>query len=319
MKILFIALIFIAAFLLVLAVYGLLTGKRSRVTARVRRMVVEPAEAVKEEAAAAEAGLPVRGRSQQRYILLDGYFQSLGKRLAAAGVLFRPQEFFLISLFLALLVILLLYLMKANLLLVLAAGAAAYFLPLVFLNTLHAKRRRIMNSQVGDMVLLLSNYLRAGHGFVQAMEMVSREMLPPLADELKRFIKDTTLGVSLEEALADLERRTADDDLAMVITAIQIQHQVGGNLAEVLDNINHTIRERIRLKGEVRTLTAQGRLTAIVLCGLPVFVGFMISIVSPQLLSVLFTERAGQFMLMGAVAAQLAGILVIRRIVRVDI
>jgi tight adherence protein B len=149
--------------------------------------------------------------------------------------------------------------------------------------------------------------------------LVSWELQSPLSDELKIFTKDMNLGASFTVALDDLEKRTKDEDLGLVITAIQINHQIGGNLAEILDNISFTIRERLRLKGEIKTLTAQGRMTAIVICLLPVGVALVISLMNPEFMSLLYTNPIGQGMLVLAMLMELVGILIIRKIIAIEV
>ena len=118
--------------------------------------------------------------------------------------------------------------------------------------------------------MLLANSLRAGSSFLQSVEMVCREAQPPISTEFSRVIREVNLGLPLDDALANLGRRMKSDDLDLMITAIAIQHQVGGNLAEILDTIAYTIRERVRIKGEIKTLTAQQRMSGYVVGFLPV-------------------------------------------------
>ncbi|HAU32102.1 MAG: hypothetical protein XD78_0946 [Desulfotomaculum sp. 46_296] len=269
-----------------------------------------------------------KARVPKKYLVLERYFQKLSGRLERAHLLYLPGEFILLSLSCAVLFALILIcaaVLTINakpvilVLFALIGGITGFTLPLLFLSSREKKQRNLLSSETGNMVLLLANYLRAGHSFTKAIEQVSHEVSSPLSEELKKFVKDLNLGGSLTEALDELENRTSDEDLGLVITAILIHHQVGGNLAEVLDNINQTIRERIRLKGEIKTLTAQGRLSAIIISLLPIVVGIVLSILNPAFVQVLFTEPAGRIMLTIAIFSEITGILLINRIIKIKV
>jgi tight adherence protein B len=270
-------------------------------------------------------------KAPKTFPIFSSYLDWLAVKLERARLLYRPYEYFLLALGTALLSALLMFLAVRHsfqvmgwgaveyIFMVMAGGITGFIIPHVYLSMREGKQRHLLNSQVGDMIMLLGNYLRAGHSFTRAMQFISREAPPPMADELKRFAKDATLGRSIEEALTGLEKRTGDKDLAMVITAIRIQHDVGGNLAEILDKINHTIRERVRLRGEARTLTTQGRLTGVIISVLPVVVGLIIFLLHPDFIRILFVSFEGRIMLLMALFAELTGVLVIRRMLDIEV
>ncbi len=151
------------------------------------------------------------------------------------------------------------------------------------------RRLRAFNDQLGDTITLLANSLRSGYSLLQSMELVARESPPPVSEEFRRVIQEVGLGFSTQEALANLLRRVPSDDLDLMITAINIQHEVGGNLAQILDTIGHTIRERIRIKGEIRVLVAQQRISGYVVAALPFALGVILSFISPEFMKPLFT------------------------------
>ena len=132
-----------------------------------------------------------------------------------------------------------------------------YWLPKFWLGRRKSKRLKAFNSNLADTIMLLANSLRAGSSFLQAVEMIVRETQPPISTEFGRVIREVNLGLPLDDALGNLSRRVRSDDLDLMTTAIAIHHTVGGNLAEILDSIAYTIRERVRIKGEIKTLTAQ--------------------------------------------------------------
>lgn len=163
------------------------------------------------------------------------------------------------------------------------------FIPNIYLSIRARQRVASFNNQLGDTISLMANSLRSGYSFLQTLDLVAREAPEPVSSEFRRVVQEVGLGRSTEEALAGLMRRLPSDDLDLLITAVNIQHEVGGNLAQVLDTIGHTIRERVRIKGEIRTLTAQGRISAYVVTGLPIFLGIFISVLNPDYMSPIFT------------------------------
>ncbi len=163
------------------------------------------------------------------------------------------------------------------------------FLPDLYVNLRAAQRVKAFNNQLGDVITMMANALRGGYSFLQTLDMVSREAPAPASVEFRRVVQEVGLGRSTEEALQNLLRRVPSDDLDLLITAVSIQMEVGGNLAQVLDTIGHTIRERVRIKGEISTLTAQGRISSWIITGLPVGLAMFITVVNPSYMAPLFT------------------------------
>lgn len=170
----------------------------------------------------------------------------------------------------------------------LAGGAIGYFAPGWYLKWRIRGRIKKFVNQLGDTITLMANALRAGYSLLQAMDMVSRETPPPIADEFRRVVREIGLGIGHQEAMAHLMRRIPSDDLDLMISAINIQHEVGGNLAQILDVIGLTIRERIRIKGEIGVLTAQQSISGYVISALPVVLGGVLFLVSPSYISQMF-------------------------------
>lgn len=171
----------------------------------------------------------------------------------------------------------------------LIAGVLVSFVPDMYVSFRSKGRIKAFNNQLGDTITMMANSLRGGYSFLQTLDMVSREAPPPVSDEFKRVVQEVGLGRTTEEALDNMLRRVPSEDLDLLITAVNIQHEVGGNLAQILDSIGHTIRERVRIKGEIRTLTAQGRLSGYVITFLPIALGAYISLVNPDYMAPLFT------------------------------
>lgn len=181
------------------------------------------------------------------------------------------------------------------------------------------KRLNNFQRQLADCLSLVANSLRAGFSFLQTMEIISREMEPPMSTEFERVMRDTSLGKSLDEALHDMDERVGSADFSLVVTAVLIQQQVGGNLATILDTIRSTITERIRIRREVNTLTAQGKMSGIVLACIPVALALFFYISSPEYLTPLLTTDIGKIAIIGTVFLVIVGFIIIRKIVDIKV
>ena len=192
-------------------------------------------------------------------------------------------------------------------------------LPRLWLNTSQKKKRRKFNNQLADALLVLSNSLRAGFSLLQAMEMVSQEMSNPISEEFHLALREMTYGTPTETALIHLSERVGSDVLDLLVTAMLIQRQAGGNLAEVLQNIHATIQDRLRIQQEIKTLTAQGRMSGYIIAALPFGIAAVLSVLNPSYLSVLFTNRIGWAMLGGGIISQFIGFIIIRKIITIEV
>jgi tight adherence protein B len=201
----------------------------------------------------------------------------------------------------------------------------AYF-PRWYLGYRQKKRVKAFASQLPDTITLLANSLRAGSSFLQGVELVTREARPPISEEFERVVREMSLGVALQPALNNMARRVKSEDLELMVTAINIQSQVGGNLATVLDSIAFTIRERIRIQGEIQTLTAMQRYSGYVITLLPVGLGGILFLISPSYISAMLDkppELLGLpmgvvFFIVGLISMGI-GYLLIRRIVDIKV
>jgi tight adherence protein B len=209
----------------------------------------------------------------------------------------------------------------------LVVGAFIGFLiPRFWLGRRRASRLSAFNKQLPDTITLIANALRAGSSFLQAIEMVVREAQPPITIEFGRVVREVNLGLAFDAALENMVRRVRSDDLELMTTAITIQHQVGGNLAEILDSIAFTIRERVRIKGEIRTLTSQQRLSGYVVAALPIGLIAFLFVLSPSFLDPMFKKPpaiaglpAGIVILAIAGLSMFMGFMAIRRIVDIEV
>ena len=192
-------------------------------------------------------------------------------------------------------------------------------LPAIVLQFYRSRRHDRISKQLAETLTLISNSLRSGFAFTQAVELAAKQIQPPLADELERFLHDVSLGAPTDVALQQMADRSGSYDLDMMVSTIVIQRNTGGNLSEILDNVAETIRERDRLQSEIRSLTASQRFTGLILSIYPVFLGMLFFIIMPDVWKVLFTEGFGRFLLIIAGVLQVLGIVTIRRILKREV
>jgi len=199
------------------------------------------------------------------------------------------------------------FLGNKSLVLAIAGGILGGFIPGMYVN--RQKKRRLVrfNDQLSDMLNLVVNGLRAGYSTMQAMESVSKELPSPINDEFRRVVQEMQLGVSMERALDNLLRRIPSDDLDLIITAINVQREVGGNLAEILDTISYTIRERVRIKGEIRVLTTQVMYSGRFLAFMPLIVIAILYLINRPYMMEFFNESSG---ICGYIALGVAAVLI---------
>jgi tight adherence protein B len=202
-----------------------------------------------------------------------------------------------------------------------AVGAAlgTYVLPILYLTRRRNKRLKKLTGQLPDVFELLGQALRAGNSLATAMQVVAKELPDPAGTEFGRVFHEQNLGLKIEDALKNMADRTGVLDVRFFVTAVLIQRQVGGDLAEVLDKIGAVIRERLQLFGTVQALTAEGRLSGYVLLGLPVLIFVILMYVNPEYMSLLYTDPTGKTVLTVAIVMQLMGWALIKKIVNIKV
>lgn len=276
--------------------------------------------------AQAEAAEPAAGRNGLKAILgevdarleTQDFSRRLQDRLRRAGLKLLPTEFLFFQICAAGLAM--------TLSLVAFDGAAwwllglmGFLLPIWWLGFRERQRLKLFEGQLPDALGLIANSLRSGYSFLQALEVVGREMPEPISRELGQVLRENKVGIPLEEALAGLARRVNSPDLDLVITAVLIQRQVGGNLAEIVEKIAMTIKQRLQLLGQVRALTAQGRLSGWIVALLPVGLGLVLNAVNPEYIKPLFTHPLGWMMLGVGAVMQTIGMVVINKMVQMEV
>jgi tight adherence protein B len=254
-----------------------------------------------------------------RALARRGVGSYISTQLARANLKFTVGEFIALDIILVIGAGLGTFLWRGDLIVTAIGVVAGFALPWVYVTLMRGRRLRAFNDQLGDTLNLMVNSIRAGYSILQAMEAVSEEMGSPICDEFGRVVREVQLGLTLEQGLDNMLRRITSDDLDMMVTAIKVQREVGGNLAEVLDSISYTIRERVRIKGDIRSLTAYGRGAGNLLTAVPVILSVIIYLITPDFMSLLFTDRCGWMMLGFAVLGIILGYVVISKIVDIEV
>jgi tight adherence protein B len=198
-------------------------------------------------------------------------------------------------------------------------GVIGYLLPSFYVKYRIGKRLKAFNNQLGDTLTLLSNAIKAGYSFAQAIDTVAKNAVPPIADEFGRAVREMNLGGSPDEALQNITKRIVSADFDLVATAYSIHRTVGGNLAEILDNIAYTIRERVRIKGEIATLTAQARASGTLITFLPIVLAAFMYFVTPTYFRPMFENFVGWILLVIGGFMIFVGNLIIRRVVAIEV
>ena len=257
---------------------------------------------------------------------------NLSRELARADLRLKPSEYLfiwagsIIGLPVAMFILSFFLPALGSPLALLIGAFIGFLLPRFWLNRRKGGRLNAFNKQLPDTITLIANALRAGSSFLQAIELVVRESRPPISTEFSRVIREVNLGLPFDQALENMVRRVRSDDLELMATAIAIQHQVGGNLAEILDSISYTIRERIRIKGEIRTLTAQQRLSGYVVGFLPIALAGFLFVAAPGFMDPMFANPpaiaglpAGVIILIFGGIMMFIGFMLIRKIVDIEV
>ncbi len=244
-------------------------------------------------------------RFGRRFAEARGFSGRVDAELEAAGVSVRSGEFVVLSVAAALVGVVLGAALLRNPLLALATGAVAGAGPTIALRMAMKSRAEKLREQLPDVLTIMASSLRAGHSFMQSLDAVAKEIAQPAATEFQRVVSEIRLGRPADDALEALAERVGSPDFRWAVLAVNIQREVGGNLAEILDNVADTLRERAQMRRQVRVLTAEGRLSAWVLTALPLTIAVYMFITNPEYIGLLVTAKLGIIML--SVAVGLSG------------
>jgi tight adherence protein B len=248
---------------------------------------------------------------------------SVAEQLVRADLKLRTSEFFMIQIASTVLLVLIAGLRFGFTLgsvpELFIAGFIGYIIPGRYVKYRIGRRLRAFNNQLGDTLTLLSNAIKAGYSFAQAIDTVAKNAVPPIADEFGRAVREMNLGGSPDEALQNITKRVESPDFDLVATAYSIHRTVGGNLAEILDNIAYTIRERVRIKGEIATLTAQARASGTLITFLPIVLAVFMYFVTPTYFRPMFDNFIGWILIAIGCFMIFIGNLIIRRVVAIEV
>jgi tight adherence protein B len=308
----------LAVVMLILALLGG-GGEETQVERRLGRYVQGEERAPSEENIEEEAKRLSRlTEGLNKAIEKRTFATNISARLAQASVKLTVAEYLILN-FISIVVLGGIAFLIFRNFLTITGFVAGFFLPKIVLNVLKARRLRKFNDQLADTINLLVNGIRSGYSMPQAMETVANDMPEPVSEEFRRVGIEIGLGVPLQDALDNMLRRVNSADLDLMITAIKVQHEVGGNLAEILDTISHTIRERVRIQGEIKTLTAQGEITGYVLSGLPFAITGILFLLNREYMGRMFTTTCGWIMSGVAMTIIVLGFFVMRKIVQIEV
>ena len=255
----------------------------------------------------------------ERFATSQGFGEKLDAQLEAAGISLRSGEFVVATVGAGLVAAVVAAAMLQNVLLAAVLGVVGALVPTVLLRTALSRRADKMREQLPDVLTIMASSLRAGHSFLQALDTTAREIQAPANVEFKRLVSEIRLGRPAEDALEALADRVGSPDFRWAVLAVNIQREVGGNLAEILDNVSDTLRERAMMRRQIRVLTAEGRLSAWVLAILPFAIALYMFAVNPKYISLLFTKQVGLVMLGVGGVLMVLGILWMRKIVDIDV
>ncbi len=254
----------------------------------------------------------------ERVIQKFAFARALDSQLERANVRVSVREWVLIWGGIVVVAALLGWLISGSVLGMIMLGATGFLAPRFWISHRIEQRRQKFNDQLTDVLRMLVSSLQAGHGILQAIQTVAQELPPPAGEEFDRVVREVSLGYSMDEALRRLSERMHSDDLDLIVTAINIQSEVGGKLSDILQNISDTITERVRLKGEIAVMTSQQRMSGYVISGMPFILAVIISVINPGYLMELF-QPGWRWLPALAVGMMVLGQIVMQKMMRVEV
>jgi tight adherence protein B len=302
--------------LLIVGVIVSITSERSLVEERLGRFLEDESQQSESE----RSGTVITEWVNRR-VSKSSAGDRVARELARADLKFKVAEYYALVFMSTVVVAFLGWLLQPSIISAIIGAVIGFFAPRFYVKRQQRVRLNKFNDQLGDMLNLMVNGLRAGYSTMQAMEAVSRELPAPISDEFHRVVQEMQIGISMEKALENLLRRIPSDDLDFVVTAVNVQREVGGNLSEILDTISFTIRERVRIKGEIRVLTATVRTSATVLSLIPVFLTIALWFVSPEYLMSFFDRGpfCGWLAVVTVVGMIVSGYMVMMKIADIEV
>jgi tight adherence protein B len=314
-------LVFVAVSLIAFVVLALLDRRSAQ--ARVLRdrlaAVQKPTEEVLQESALVRDDLMSRIPALDTLLRRSERVSMLQKMLNQGEVNIRPGNFLIICVLCATVLGVTLFFAANNLLFGWAGAFLGFFLPYAYASHMRSKRFQRFEEKFPEAMDTLARAVRAGHAFTTALELIANEIAEPIAGEFRQLYEEQKFGLPVREALLNLTERIPLVDVKFFVTAVMLQRETGGNLAEILDNLSYVIRERFKIMRQVRVHTAQGRMTMLLLMGLPPIIVVTMRILNPGFIQPLFTDQIGHILIVAGITLQTIGYFVIRRIIAIQV
>ena len=316
-------LVFLFGLFLVLGAYLLATvgtdNKRARLRQRLSEALLYSSHTDDIEVVLARSELMSEIPALNRVLLRVQTALQLKRMLDQADLHITPSRLVMFSTMAGILALLAVSVISISMPLIILSGIVAASLPFLHVWWKRKKRFAQFLELLPDALELMSRALSAGHAFSESLHMVAEEMPEPIAGEFRKTYEEQNLGLSLKLALENLMERIPLLDLRMCVTAVLIQKETGGNLSEILEKVAYTIRERFRIMGDLKTLTTSSRLSAWLLCGLPIFVAVAVTFMNPEYMAVLWKDQRGHYLIAAAISMQITGMLIVKKILNIKI
>lgn len=320
MKLLLLALILFSSFLFFTAILQLIFLSNSRLEKRMKHYLsVQEKKMLDRNKFNLIVQMQLTKQKIRNQVLTKDKNNRLEVSISRAGLQIKPEEYVLFQWILTALIGGLSYLIVGNFVFGLLGALVGFLLPKWYLGKKQKERLNAFNDSLPDMITTIVGSLRAGFSFPQALKTVVEEANSPIKEEMEVVLREMQYGSSIEDSLQGLKERMPSEDLDLMIQAILIQRQVGGNLATVLDKIVETIRDRTKIQRQIVTLTAQGRLSGIVIGLLPVILGFVLYLIEPDYIGTLFTNVIGIIMLSAGIISSIIGFVFIRKLTTIEV
>jgi len=303
------------SFCIILTIFNLLSHDRLALERRLTNITDKKSSSGSRKNTKSGTGLDIS--EKVKFMSTTKLLNNLSDELSVASVPLKAEEFILLWIIATLLPSLVVALFNFNIIVITALVLIGLSIPPLLLKRAKIKKMSLFDSQLSDAISIMSNTLKSGFSLQQSMQSIAREMPDPISREFSRTLREMQLGVSMENSLVNLVVRIQNTDLELIVSAILIQRQVGGNLAEILESISNTIKERLKIKKDVRVLTSSARMSGMIVGLLPVFLLGILMLINPDYMRIFFTTSAGLFLLMVSAILEVIGFSIVKKIVTI--
>lgn len=320
MGFLIVVLVFLTTFILMIGFFKLIEEKERPIDRLNAYINIGVPHAYRDEEKKGHVSVLRRiGQQLGKIRLLKHMTRSTSDTLLQADLPLTGEELTVLQLLVAIPVSYVILLISGDVLFGIIGFFILWMMPIFYIRYKRNLRIKKFNEQLGDALVIFSNSLKAGYSYLQAVKSVAKEMPDPISKEFSSVLKEMQFGLDQNQSLRNMLERVNSEDLSLMVTAIIIQRETGGNLSEILDNIASTIRDRVRLQGEVKTLTAQGRFSGMIVAAVPFALGLFMYMVNKPYIMLLFTEPIGRMMLGMALVNEVIGVILIKKIVQIKV